>query len=178
MKAIPQIVEATQADLLSLHKLLHQLSDLQYQQKLDILSGASIGQHFRHILEFYSCALSSVTCGKLCYDERPRDQDIETKPSNALRLIEQIINMLYFVDTDILNQDLEMKTKLTETSESCSIKSSLLREFMYCVEHSIHHQALIKTGLLQLELRSLVDQNFGTAPSTLRYRRAHKARLG
>ena len=50
------------------------------------------------------------------------------------------------------------------------IDTSLYRELGYCLEHSVHHQALIKTALKEHECLGLIDQNFGIASSTIRNR--------
>jgi len=41
---------------------------------------------------------------------------------------------------------------------------------LYCLDHAIHHQALIKIGLKELQIADLVGDDFGVAYSTLRYR--------
>ncbi len=49
-------------------------------------------------------------------------------------------------------------------------ESSYQRELLYNLEHSIHHQALIKVALLEIQ-HDLVDENFGVAQSTIEYRK-------
>ena len=48
--------------------------------------------------------------------------------------------------------------------------TSVDRELLYCLDHAIHHQALIKIGLKELQIADLVGDDFGVAYSTLRYR--------
>ena len=48
--------------------------------------------------------------------------------------------------------------------------TSFDRELLYCLDHAIHHQALIKIGLKELQIADLVGDDFGVAYSTLRYR--------
>ena len=50
------------------------------------------------------------------------------------------------------------------------IESSFERELVYCLEHSIHHKALIKVALREYALTHLVSNSFGVAPSTLKSR--------
>jgi hypothetical protein len=50
------------------------------------------------------------------------------------------------------------------------IQSNYYRELLYNLEHCIHHQALIKVAVLQLENIS-VNENFGVARSTIEYRK-------
>ncbi len=49
-------------NLLELKELLQKLSEEQYSRPSEILSGASIGQHLRHVLEFYT--QRKVVCEK------------------------------------------------------------------------------------------------------------------
>jgi uncharacterized damage-inducible protein DinB len=56
-------------------------------------------------------------------------------------------------------------------STTNTVNSSVGRELAYCIEHSIHHQALIKAGLFATGLPDLIDKDFGVAYSTIRYRK-------
>ena len=38
------------------------------------------------------------------------------------------------------------------------------------LEHLLHHQALIKVALNEMEANHLINKNFGIAPSTIQYR--------
>jgi len=53
------------------------------------------------------------------------------------------------------------------------VSSSFGRELVYCLDHAIHHQALIKIGLKELDCAQLVSEHFGVAYSTIRYRMQH-----
>jgi len=66
--------------LLEIKKLTLVLSDEVYSSPLDILSGSSIGQHMRHIVEFYTCLLSQQQGQIINYDLRARNQLIEEYP--------------------------------------------------------------------------------------------------
>ena len=50
------------------------------------------------------------------------------------------------------------------------VQTSFFRELIYCMDHCIHHQSLIKIALLEQNLMHLVDSNFGVAFSTQIYR--------
>ena len=54
--------------------------------------------------------------------------------------------------------------------EELNIESNYFRELLYNLEHCIHHQALIKVAVLQLE-HLQIDQDFGVARSTIEYRK-------
>ena len=50
--------------------ILLQFDDMSFQKELEIISDASVGQHFRHIIEFYSCFLQAQKNNCICYDDR------------------------------------------------------------------------------------------------------------
>ena len=56
-----------------------------------------------------------------------------------------------------------------EAGSLTKIATTFQRELAYCLEHSIHHQALIKVGLKELNLENIIEKNFGVAPATIRY---------
>ena len=49
------------------------------------------------------------------------------------------------------------------------ITTTYFREVLYNTEHVIHHLALIKVALIDMDL-DLADKNFGMAYSTIKYK--------
>lgn len=156
-------------NLSQIRELLRNISTDNYISKPEILSGASIGQHVRHILEFYLILVEGSFSGTISYDKRERDARIETHPDFAQQTIDRLINGINTLDD-------KHAVKL-EADFSCSgysknvMRSTVGRELSYCIEHSIHHQALIQAGLIALGLKCVTDENFGVAYSTIRYRK-------
>ena len=65
--------------------------------------------------------------------------------------------------------DLQIKSNhgLSDFEETIS-NSSVMREVVYTLDHTVHHLAIIKIAI-QVELNHIeLDQNMGIAPSTLR----------
>lgn len=147
---------------------LQNLPDGIYTSPCSILSYASVGQHFRHIIEFYTCIEEGVAEGKVCYDERKRNLLIETDRVNAEKMIEGII---HFLDNLSSDRTLLLKACYSSTNDAQTIvNTSLFRELAYALDHSIHHLAIIKIALADAGVR--VDSEFGVAPSTLKFRKA------
>lgn len=140
----------------------------QYTHTSSLLSGATIGQHIRHILEFYLCLINGNKLGKVNYDQRERDLKIETDLAFAIYTIDNICSNLILSNNEstIL---LEGNFSSNE-GESITIKTTFKRELAYCLEHSIHHQALIKIGLIEQHIAHLISEDFGVAPATIRYK--------
>ncbi len=147
--------------------LLQEFPQDLYAEPKDILSNATIGQHFRHILEFYFCLEKGVKTGIVCYDERARNVLIETYVTHAVTSIEQSISFLNSLAAD---HSLKMKANYATAEEQTMIQTSLLRELAYALDHTIHHMAIIKIALSAEKNDIKLDRNFGVAPSTIRYK--------
>lgn len=155
-------------NLKEIKSLLKGLSQEQYNSKLTILSDAFIGQHVRHILEFYQCLFSAIENKAVDYDERKRDLKLETDNQFAVAVIDEIINTLTTIESDF-PINFMANYSISEEDKPQAIKSTFYRELAFNLDHSIHHQALIKVGIKDLKLDHLIDDTFGYAPSTIRY---------
>jgi hypothetical protein len=155
-------------NLLEIKALLNGLSKEQFNRKLEILSDASIGQHVRHILEFYQCLFHGNASKTVNYDLRQRDNELETDLICAIDTIDMITNALLDIKADFPVTFVADYSTL-EDQPPTEIKSSFFRELAYNLEHSIHHQALIKVAITEMELTALVKSDFGYAPSTIRH---------
>lgn len=155
-------------NLSEIKALLIQLSNDQYTYASKLLSDATIGQHVRHILEFYQCVLKGINSKVINYDLRERNLQIETDKNFAI----QTINNIYTVLTlDIQNESSVLEGNFSSKPGNLTeIQTTLFRELAYCLEHSIHHQALIKVCLIELNSASFIDEIFGLAPATIRYK--------
>lgn len=150
--------------------LLSKVEHSAYSAPSPVLSGASLGQHVRHILEFYACLFEQYPSGEVCYDLRKRDMTIESSPQAAKNAIDDLMVKLKL---PVLNFPLLLVSNFSAKDEDRSaVATSFQRELAYCLEHSIHHQALIKVGLQGMNLLHLVEEDFGVAPSTIRNRAA------
>ncbi len=149
----------------ALGELINVLRDLPdnnaYLYPVESLSGASIGQHTRHIIELYQCLLSGYEAGVVNYDNRKRDQLLETDRDAA-------IVALQFISSNLEQPDKEIAIQYEVYESPLLIVSNYFREVYYNLEHCIHHQALIKVGLLALQIHAVPEQ-FGVAPSTIQY---------
>lgn len=158
-----------QENLDSIGSLLEKLNPNQYQFPSHYLSGASIGQHIRHIIEFYTCLSQAFKEREAVnYDQRKRAMLLEKEPAEAVKAIRQIIKWLQ--SEKIVGEISHVATYSATKDQFCVLPSSFQRELAYCLEHSIHHQALIKIGLFEQGLSNLIDQEFGVATSTIKFR--------
>ena len=155
-------------NLIEIKDLLKGLSQEQYNRQLEILTNASIGQHVRHILEFYQCLFNGEQNQHVNYDERQRDLKLETDIYFTVKTIDEIVNALLEVKSDF-SVTFVADYSTSENQTPLLIPSSFYRELAYNLEHSVHHQALIKVAITEMKLTSLVKDTFGYAPSTIRH---------
>lgn len=151
-------------NLMQLAKFVASITDWHYNQKLKLLSGASIGQHVRHIVEFYQCLQTGYHAGIIDYSARERSLELESDKAYAHQVIIQIISFLNN------SSDKNLMLKLDDSlAENMLAQTSLNRELAYNLDHSIHHQAIIKMGMQELMPNYSFAPDFGLAPSTQRY---------
>ncbi|WP_269223867.1 DinB family protein [Flavobacterium sp. IMCC34518] len=146
-----------------LTELLSQLSDEEYSEVCFELSGSSIGEHTRHIVEMFQCLNRNYDSGIVNYDKRDRNKQIQTDTHFAILMILDVKNNI-----SKENKNIELQQLID--GESIQIQSNYYRELLYNLEHCIHHQALIKVAILKSE-KITVGSNFGVARSTIEYRK-------
>ncbi len=147
-----------------------------YSQPLDLLSGASLGQHTRHILEFFQCLVEQAPSGTINYDARNRASSLEQDPTLAALIMKQLLEQLQACDLELsVRLDTNFSTETTDPAET--VQSSFGRELVYNIEHTIHHLALIRIGLKALCPELTIPEGFGVAPSSIRFRQTQPERL-
>ena len=129
-----------------------------------MLGNSSIGQHVRHIIELAQSLLQGYAEGVINYDARKRDIQMEMEKDFAQQCIQKLADSLCRPDKPLL--------LVQENDMSSFLSSFYYREVMYNTEHTIHHKALIRVALREMQL-VLVDDDFGVAPSTIQYRRSN-----
>ncbi|MEO6000149.1 MAG: hypothetical protein ABIN89_25145 [Chitinophagaceae bacterium] len=143
-----------------LHKLLNVLQTKDYVFSSVMLGNISIGQHIRHIIELIQCLQQGHNGGCVNYDNRKRDFRIETDRQFAIECIEDCIHNLVPNDRPLL--------LIQDNDLLKSVNTSYYRELIYNSEHAIHHMALIRVALREMNL-DLVSEHFGVAPATIKH---------
>lgn len=164
--SLPQIAGMVLNDLKC---YLSVIEPVTYQTPLDLLSGSTIGQHTRHIIEFYNCLLEQYRDDPtpvISYARRRRDYDIESQPDHALQYVQDIVDRMGELD--------EGRPCLLDSSEhgldNLLVPSTIGRELVYNIEHTIHHLAIVKIALRSAAPLIALPDHFGVAPSTIRHR--------
>ncbi|MNU15527.1 hypothetical protein D3C71_36630 [compost metagenome] len=157
------MINSIQKNLKELVCILEEIPEALYTQKSNYLFESTIGQHARHILEIYTTVLSGYEGGEFSFDNRKRNRLLEENVREMIFAINKTISYISKEDKDlicIINDANDQKNYL---------KTTYFRELLYCFEHGIHHQALIKVALKEFRWHN-IPVNFGVAPSTIKFR--------
>lgn len=146
--------------------LLKQLSPNEYTKSLGVLNGSSIGQHTRHVVEFYQCLLAGKASGVVDYDARERNLVFENDLNFTIENLDNIEKNIISIKNPT---EMILLSVSYCTDNQALIETTFMREMVYLVEHSIHHYALIRIGLQQNFPNITIPKNFGIAYSTIRH---------
>ncbi|MES1160266.1 MAG: DinB family protein [Bacteroidota bacterium] len=162
-----ELVQAVQKVFGQLAASLCQLRPEEYAQPSQALSGHTIGQHVRHIIEGFQCLDNGYEQGLINYEKRKRDQAIENDPVLACRLLDEILTGLSRPDRPLV-----LEASYNEGSpRPLALSTNFYREIAYNLEHTIHHMALIRIGIRDNGNDLALPEGYGIASSTLQYRR-------
>lgn len=168
-QASPREISQLATDvLLDLRVYLDPIDPAIYQEKMPLLSGSSIGQHTRHIIEFYLCLVEQSSSGHpvIDYSKRRRDYRIESEPDYALSVVKGLVAQLNLLDP---NRTCQLYCA-EHGVEDLAVDTTIARELIYNIEHTIHHLAIIRIALQVVAPSLYLPESFGVAPSTLRHR--------
>jgi len=128
-----------------------------------------IGTHMRHIIERIACVLDGLESGLVDYDHRARDFEMASDPQTAVRALTRIQKALACLGPGC-SPVLRVSESVHEDQPAVTVDSSLERELMSLVSHTIHHLAIIT--MLARSLGHPLADHIGKAPSTIIYERS------
>lgn len=146
-------------------RLLQSIDDVVYQRRVEGVFKGSIGAHVRHNLDHYRLFLEGLDSGHIDYEARQRNTAIEVNREAALTGIVHVCKQMLEL-SDIQNP-LQLQIRSNTGNESAWAQTSVSRELDFLLSHTIHHYALVAV-MCRLE-NVAIEEDFGLAPSTLRY---------
>jgi len=156
---------------------LDRVSDEVYARRLEGPFASSLGAHYRHVLDHFLCLTEGIRTGRVNYDQRHRNPQLESSVSYARFVTERLIDEIGGVTPDVLQQQCTVTYSVDYgDGDAGAVRSNLAREVMFCVGHAIHHYALLK--LLCAGEGVNLPYEFGVAPSTLKHLEADTAGRG
>jgi hypothetical protein len=163
----PDLVIASQDMLIQGLGLLFNIWVETYCRLAEAPYSASIGGHYRHVLEYFQCVIRGIRCGAINYDARERNPRLETEVTYATIATCDVLRAIKnYTDADLARPCKVVNSISFSSTQPSVIESNVGRELAYCVGHAIHHYAIIR--LICSHLGVEVPNEFGIAPSTLK----------
>lgn len=165
-------IEATRKMVFDITELLQVIDEQAYAQQLEVFNGSTLGQHFRHILDFYRCLHKGITTSQVIdYERRERDVLVEQHPDYAIRAFFDVRNGIEHCN---IEESIQVRADFSSRMEDSRpvVQSSIGRELMFAYDHAVHHLAIIKIGLRTAFPHIVIHEQLGVAPSTIKYRSA------
>lgn len=163
-----QLKDSAEDILSQLEDLVSQFDNRQFTACSPAMNGASVGQHVRHVIEFFTSLEQGYRSGIVNYDHRAHDSLIESDPSVACAVLQKIG---LFLSENPQDRILTLQTAYHEQEgEWTPVSTTFHRELAYTIDHAIHHMAMIKAGIADVASQVRLTENFGVAYSTRRHR--------
>lgn len=163
-----ELVAASQDVLLQGLSLLFDLWDRTYSRAANSPYNASIGRHYRHVLEHFQRAIQGARSGKIDYDARERNVRLENEVKYASIATCDVLRAIKnYTDETLARPCNVVQSVAYRNTHAPIVASNLGRELAYCTGHAIHHYAIIR--LICHNLGIHVPAEFGVAPSTIRH---------
>lgn len=148
--------------------LLDRVGDDIYARPLGGTFAGSLGAHYRHVLDHFLCLIEGIRTGKVNYDQRRRDPELENSVGQARLVTGRLVDEFRSVSPDLLRRECIVTYSVGYgEGEAEAVTSNVAREIMFCVGHAIHHYAILR--LLCAGAGVELPFEFGMAPSTLRH---------
>lgn len=164
----PEVIAAAQDVLMQGLGLLFELGDRTYSHAAPAPFNASIGQHYRHVLEHFHSLIKGLPAEEINYDARERNARLQGEVTYASIATCDVLRALKRYTQETLARGCRVISSVGySASQPSTFESNVNRELAYCVGHAIHHYAIIR--LICHETGITVPTEFGVAPSTLKH---------
>jgi uncharacterized damage-inducible protein DinB len=118
----------------------------------------------RHVLDHVKVLVERPRPQTVSYDGRERDTTIERDRRAGIEALRRAVYRLRaFMDAP-RDETLTLEALVEPGQPPVAVTTSLARELVFALQHTIHHQAIIAVLLLQVGVRT--PARFGYAPAT------------
>ncbi len=142
------------------------LTDAQYVDATVNGPRGTIGAHVRHSLDHVEALLDGVRTGLIDYDARHRGTPVERDRPSATERID-VLNARLSRFTYSMDLPIRVQACIKVDSPPVEVASTVGRELLFVLSHTIHHQAMIAYTAARLNVPLRAE--FGVAPATLRH---------
>lgn len=157
-----QVLETATDVLLQALHLLFQLDDRIYTRVAPAPYGASIGQHFGHVLDRLQCLVTGFRPGEIDYGNAERNARVEQEVVYASVACCDLLRAFKRFTKDTLTKSCVVVCSGTNQRHSSSrTESTIGLELEYCIGHALHHFGVIRLICESMFIR--VPEEFGDA---------------
>lgn len=147
----------------ALAALLERTTDIDYARRPSAEGSGSIGAHVRHCVDHVRVVLDHRPGAVISFDHRRRGTTVERSRAVGIAALHECADDLHAAALAI-DEPLQLEARLDAAGAEVSVTSSVGRELLYALQHTIHHNAVI--ALLLAWRGEDVPPRFGYAPST------------
>ena len=167
----PELIVAAQDVLMQGLGLLFELGDSTCSHVAGTPFNASVGQHYRHVLEHFQSLIRGLRAAEINYDARERNQRLQSDVTYASIATCDVLRALkQYTDETLARECKVINSVGYSASKPTCLESNVSRELAYCIGHAIHHFAIVR--LICYEIDITVPAEFGVAPATLKHMKA------
>lgn len=147
--------------------VLRTLTDQQYTAVVPAVGPSPIGAHVRHAIDHVTNLVECVTTSQVDYDCRCRGTPVEHNRAAAIATLDELVSSVASLATRDPQFAVTVNAIIAVDGPSVPVASTLGREMVFVLSHTIHHNAAIASMARAFECE--LPEGFGWAPSTLRH---------
>ena len=169
------LLNSTKTALQQIVSVIETVQNLNSIKKNYLYIECNLGKHIRHICDHFLALKHGINTKLVDYNNRNRGTKIETDSDVAMLQLQQLIDWLksYETETNLvdLDQDIQVFSEIDcLQTQNMNFKSTVAREFLYLINHTIHHAAHISIIAKQHGVE--IPLNTGMAPCTMTFLRS------
>ena len=124
-------------------RLLEGMSDEEYKRRDAATGRGRVGAHLRHVLDHYGSLLDGCALGIVDYDQRRREEALETSRAAAKARIAHVLSELRALEHLAATTPLVVLLDCGRGGARSSTNSTLGRELQFLASHTVHHYAVV-----------------------------------
>jgi uncharacterized damage-inducible protein DinB len=159
---LPAFALAEHLDALA--DVVDRVSDLDYLARPSSGVSGSVGAHVRHCVDHVLALLDRPASGEMTYDDRQRDTALEQNRRLAVETLRRLAVRVRDVAPRTSDVPITLWTMLDRRGTRARVRTSLGRELVFVLQHTIHHEAVV--AVLLASRGRVLSGHFGLAPST------------
>lgn len=162
------LLNSTRIALKQISTILMLLASQSQKKQQQLFIEHRIGAHIRHVHDHFRSLFIGLNTGVVDYNLRNRDSMEEVNLSISLSENKHILDQLSTLD--VASSKIEIISEINcHATENLQMTSSVERELLYLINHTIHHAAIIKHMMDNAGVGC--PSEIGLAPGTATYYR-------